>query len=193
MVRMRFIIKRLPCKWDCKGSLLFSNSTYLLKFICVRRPNCVRRRHLNYDLRLNCGCRPNSNCGFRCSCCYPNCGLNSKRNSSKANCSCCNCRLMNCCGWTNCFCCNCRCCFCLRPKRTSAKKKILAGAHIPNSSATDGCCWARCSFGVRRSGYPCGLNCCPKDGWPKHCPCGRWHCPKKDGCLPWDGCLPKDG
>lgn len=183
MVRIRFIIKRLPCKWDRKGSLLFSNSTYLLKFICVRRPNCVRRRHLNCDFRfLNCGCRPNSSYGFRRYNCCPNCGLNSMRNFSKANCFCCNCRLTSCsCCSMNWVCYSCRCwsCFCwwssLKP---SGMRTSLADEHIPSWNAMGGCCWARCSSGAHWFGCPCGRWLsrwsCLSDGLPRHCPCDRW-------------------
>lgn len=160
-----------------------SNLAIRLKFIFFHRPNCVRRRHLNRDFHhLNCGCRLNLNYGFRrCNCC-PNCGLNSTRNFLKTNCFCCNCRLTNCsCCLTSRFCCSCRClsCFCLCLTRRSARS--LAGAHIPNWSAKDGCCSARCNFGVHRFGCPCGRCCCLKDGWPWHCPCVRW-------CLPSGGC-----
>ena len=163
VVRNLFMVekdkKRLPCVSLCKGSLFFSKSVVGSKFIFFRRHRRHGFRRLSYDYsNLSCGLMSwnrglrNSmslSLGFhRCSCC-PNHGL-----SLMMSCLCCSCCLMS---LSCCFCCS-YCCWSSTSKNLLMKMSS-ADVRILSLNATDGCCWARCSSGVR-----C-LGCCR-----------RWNC-----------------
>ena len=183
VVSILFMVNRIKKDYlaicNCKGSLLLSICCSGSKIIFFRHQSCGRRlmscgchRRLNYrgyrqSWSLNHGC-------LHCSCCLSrDLNLNSKRSFSKAWCFCYSCRSMSC------FCCTSRlsCCFCfrcLRQLKKDVKRMSLVGVHILSWSVKDGCCWARCSFDVRHFGCPCGHCLSLKDGWQRHCPCGRW-------------------
>lgn len=158
-----------------------------LEIIFFRRHrHGFRRRSYGW---MSCGYLSLS-CGFRHCSCFLSCGLNLMR-----SCLCCSCPKMSFSKRMSCFCYSYRSkrsfskasCFCCSYRCWSSKRKHFwmrkssAGVRIRSWSATDGCCWVRCSSGVRCFGCQCGHY----SSWPdaaerRCCWCGRW-------CLLSDG------